>query len=127
MADEGMTTHELRCFEHLKQARALGISLAEYSRVQGLKVRMLYDVEKRLRKKGVTPSQRPANETAEGRLELGGSEFVAVRIEPPNVPSSLSLPVLRIQHARGHILEFCSWPPAGVMAAALSGGSDVAA
>jgi hypothetical protein len=131
MADEGMTAHERRCFEHLKQARTLGMSLAEYSRVRGLKVRVLYDVENRLRKKGVIsgglPSQRSAKKTAEAKPELRGSEFVAVRIEPPNMPNFPPLPALRVQHARGHILEFGTWPPADVMAAVMSGGSDVEA
>ena len=53
MAEEGMTAHELQCFEHLKQARLLGISSAQYARAHGLKVRMIYDAEKQLRKKGV--------------------------------------------------------------------------
>jgi hypothetical protein len=30
-----MTAHELECFEHLKQARALELSLAEYARAYG--------------------------------------------------------------------------------------------
>jgi len=48
MADEGgMTAHEARCLEHLKQARALGLSLAQYARAHGLKVRMLYDLDNR--------------------------------------------------------------------------------
>jgi hypothetical protein len=39
--------------EHLKQGRALGQSLAQYARAHGLKVRMLYGADSRLRKKGV--------------------------------------------------------------------------
>jgi hypothetical protein len=131
MSDEGMTAHELRCFEHLKQARALGMSSAQYARAHGLKARMLYDAEKQLRKKGVIasvlPSKRPAKSSAEGRPEIGGSQFVAVRIARPSVPTSPCLPVLRVQHARGHVLEFGSWPPAEVMTAALSGGCDATA
>jgi hypothetical protein len=131
MADEGMTAHELECSGHLKQARALGLSLAEYARAHGLKVRMLYDADNRLRKKGVTvdalSSQRLTKMSTEGNSEIGGSQFVAVRIDDAGVPASTFSAVLRVRHARGHILEFGSWPPADVMAAALLGGCDAAA
>jgi hypothetical protein len=131
MSDEGMTAHELRCFEHLKQARALGVSSAEYARSHGLKARMLYDADKQLRKKGVNvgvlPSQRATNSSSEGGSGIGGSQFVAVRVENPREPISAFLPVLRVQHACGHVLEFGSWPPADVMAAALLGGCDATA
>ena len=125
MADEGLTAHELRCLEHLNQARALGLSLAQYARAHGLKVRMLYDADNRLRKKGLSagmPSQQPAKVIAKPKPEIGESQFVAVRVAP--YPPS---PVLRIQHARGHVLEFGSWPPTEVMIAALSGRCDAAA
>jgi hypothetical protein len=125
MADERLTAHELRCLEHLKQARALGLSLAQYARAHGLKVKMLYGAENRLRKKGViagVSSQQPSEAITERKPETGESQFVAVRVAPH--PSS---PVLRIQHAGGHVLEFGSWPPTEVMIAALSGGCDAAA
>ena len=124
MAEEGMTAHEVRCLEHLRQARALGLSLAQYARAHGLKVRMLYDADNRLRKKSLMvgmPSEQPAKAPAKREPEIGESQFVAVRVAPD--PSS---PVLRIQHARGHLLEFGSWPPTEVMIAALSGGRDAA-
>jgi hypothetical protein len=131
MADEGMTAHELECFGHLKQARVLEVSLAEYARAHGLKVRMLYDADNRLRKKGVIAaalsSQRPARSSLEGKPEIGESQFVAVRIENAHVPRLPSVPVLRVHHVRGHILEFGAWPPADVMATALEGGCDAAA
>jgi hypothetical protein len=131
MADQGMTVHDLECSGHLKQARALGLSLAEYARAHGLKVRMLYDAGNRLKKKGVIAgallSQGPAKGSPEGKSENGESQFVAVRVEGPSEPISAFLPVLRVQHARGHLLEFGTWPPADVMAAALLGGCDAAA
>jgi hypothetical protein len=131
MADQGMTVHELECSGHLKQARALGLSLAEYARAHGLKVRMLYDAGNRLKKKGVIAgallSQRPARGSSEDKSENVESQFVAVRVEGPSEAISAFLPVLRVQHARGHLLEFGTWPPADVMAAALLGGCDAAA
>jgi len=130
MADEGgMTAHEARCLEHLKQARALGLSLAQYARAHGLKVRMLYDLDNRLRKKGLIarPSQRPAEATARGTPAIDEGQFVAVRVERSSVATCASSPVLRVQHAHGHVLEFGGWPPAEVIIAALSGGCDAAA
>jgi hypothetical protein len=131
MADEGMTVHELECCGHLKQAREHGLSLAEYARAHGLKVRMLYDADNRLKKKGVIAGalswQRATKSRPEGKSAIGGSPFVPVRVEGPSKPISAFLPVLRVQHACGHILEFGSWPPADVMAVALLGGRDDAA
>jgi hypothetical protein len=129
MADEGMTAHDVRCLEHLKQARALELSLAQYARAHGLKVRMLYDADNRLRKKGLIagmPSQQPGEAVAKRKPEIAESQFVAVRIERPSVAPCPSSPVLRVQHARGHVLEFGSWPPTEVIIAALSGGCDAA-
>jgi len=125
MADEGMSGHEVRCLEHLKQARALGLSLAQYARAHGLKVRMLYDADNRLRRNGLItgmPLQQPGKAIAKRKPEIGERQFVSVRVAPHH-----SSPVLRIQHARGHVLEFGSWPPTDVMIAALAGGCDAAA
>jgi hypothetical protein len=104
--------------------------LAQYARAHGLKVKMLYGAENRLRKKGViagASSQQPGKAITERKPEIGESPFVAVRIERPSVAPCLSSPVLRVQHAGGHVLEFGSWPTAEVMIAALSGGCDAAA
>jgi hypothetical protein len=130
MADKGMTAHELRCLEHLQRARALGSSVAEYARAHGLKSRMLYDADKQLRKKGEICGGSPSGSVdsiGKGKPEIDESRFVAVRIEHPSLPPCPSSPVLRVQHARGHVLKFASWPPAEVMTAALSGGYDAAA
>jgi hypothetical protein len=91
---------------------------------------MLYDVDNRLKKKGLIagmPSRQPGKAVAKRKPEIAESQFVAVRVEAPGEPISAFLPVLRVQHARGHILEFGTWPPADVMTAALSGGCDAAA
>jgi hypothetical protein len=128
MADEGITSHGLRCVEHLKRARALGTSVAEYARTHGLKARMLYDAAKRLKKKSAIGDgvQQLARSSAKGKPESSESRFVSVHIERPSAGPCPCSPVLRVQHVRGHVLEFCAWPPAEVMAAALSGGGDAA-
>ena len=130
MADEGITSHGLRCLEHLKRARALGTSVAEYARAHGLKARMLYDAAKQLKKKSAigdgVPLQQLVQSSAKGKSESSESRFVSVHIERPSAGPCPCSPVLRVQHVRGHVLEFCTWPPAEVMAAALSGGGDAA-
>jgi hypothetical protein len=86
----------------------------------------------------VGQSQQPGKAVAKRKPEISDSQFVAVRIEHPSVapcPSSHDVRclehlkqarahglaqyawahglVLRVQHARGHVLEFGSWPPDG--------------
>jgi len=125
---KAITGHGLRCLDHLKRARALGMSVAAYARTHGLKARMLYDAAKLLRIKGVIgaglASSRVAKSGAAGEAESSASRFVSVRVEGANARSSPWSPVLRVRHVRGHVLEFGAWPPAEVMAVALSGGCD---
>jgi transposase len=89
MADAGMMAHDVRCLEHLKQARALGLSLAQYARAHGLKVRMLYDADNRLRKKGLIAdrrSQQPGEAVAKRKPRL---------LRASSLRCALSAPVLR--------------------------------
>lgn len=131
MQEEGLSAHLLRCLEHLKQARALGTSIRAYARAHGLKPRMLYDAQKRLKNEAAIVGDLPAggDRPAAKRGETESSEhgFVSVQVERPIAGPSRSLPVLRIQHVRGHVVEFGSWPPAELLAIALSGGRDAAA
>lgn len=125
MGKEGLSAHVVGCLEHLKEARALGTSVAAYARAKGLKARMLYDAEKRLKKSGAIGvglrSAAPGAARAGGAAESSESRFVSVRVEQRHREAMVFLPVLRVQHVRGHVLEFGSWPPAEVLAAALSG------
>jgi hypothetical protein len=124
MPKRGLTAHGLLCLEHLKEARSQGTSLAAYARSHGVNVRTLYDADQRLRKKekSAEAAAAPAagGSLAEGRCESGASRFVSVRIVPAGAESSAAAPVLRLRHARGHVLEFGAWPPAEVLQAALS-------
>jgi len=122
--DQELTEHEQRCFEHLKKARAVDETLVEYARAHGLQVRMLYDAAARLRKKGaiagaVKPGERSRARSA-AVADREKSPFVAVRIEAAKAQNFV--PVLRLNHVQGHVLEFGSWPPADVMTTILTGG-----
>lgn len=129
MMDQDLTDHQRRCFEHISQARTLKMSLSAYARCHGLGVRMLYDAVVRLKEKGVIAGDVKAIGSAKPRSQAGDdkeekSAFVAVRIEPSKTQNFV--PVLRLNHVQGHVLEFGSWPPPEVMTTILTGGRDVA-
>ena len=126
-----LTQHQRDCLEHLRQAEAQGLSLTEYARAHGVKVRMLYDAIVHFRRRGMMAKAVKGAQPRKPRVERKSTEltspFVAVRIEPEQAPMGRSFPVLRLEHAGGHVLEFGSWPPADVLAAILAGGHDAAA
>ena len=128
--DGELTKHQRHCLEHLRRAEALGLSLTEYARAHGVKVRMLYDAVVHFRRRGMMAERREKAPVAVRRIarspEDKKSPFVVVRVEPEPVRTDRFLPVLRLQHAGGHVLEFGTWPPAGVLEAILAGGHDVA-
>lgn len=129
--DQDLTKHQQRCLEHLRRAQALEKPLTGYARANGLRVRMLYDAAAQLKKKGAIAGDMKPVQLAEARVQgVADNEknpFVAVRIEPAKGQRDGFVPVLRMNHVGGHVLEFGSWPPAEVMAAILAGGRDVTA
>lgn len=124
--DAGLTEHERQCLEHVRQARAGGMRLSQYAHAHGLRVRMLYDAVVQLKKKGVIAGDMRPVRLPKGRSEAVGdnekSRFVAVRIQTAPAPTANFLPVLRLNHVSGHVLEFGSWPPAEVMTTILAAG-----
>lgn len=124
----GLTEHERQCLEHMRRARALGMSLVGYERSHGIKARMLYDVAARLKKKGMIGGDvKPeglVKRCTEAIARDEKSPFVTVRIAPTKAPRGDFIPVLRLSHERGHVLEFGVWPPAEMMAVILAGGHD---
>ena len=89
------------------------VSVGGDARAHGLKVRMLYDADNRLKKKGVIAgalsSRRLAQDSPEGKSDNGESQFVAVRVEGPSEPISAFLSVLRVQHARTRLKCALAW------------------
>lgn len=126
--NQDLTEHQRKCLEHIRQAQALDLSLSEYARAHGLGVRMLYDAAVQLKDKGVIAGAGRPGRLPKGRSEDGTtaeqSPFVAVCLESQNEEKDAFVGVLRLNHARGHVLEFGSWPPAEVMAAILAGERD---
>ena len=125
--DAGLTEHERGCLEHVRQARAGGMRLSQYAGVHGLSVRMLYDATAQLKKKGmIAGGVNPLGLAKQGCDAKAGAEkspFVAVRVAPGQASAGCFLPILRLNHVRGHVLEFGSWPPAEVLAVILAGGA----
>lgn len=126
--DEQLTAHQRQCLEHLRRAQALEMPLTVYAREHGIKARMLYDTVVHLRRRGVLAEVMKAEDPGQPRVKPAQkvSPFVAVRVEALPTMADSSAPVLRLKHVGGHVLEFGSWPPAEVLAAALAGGRDVA-
>ena len=128
--DGELTKHQRHCLEHLRQAEALGLSLTEYARAHGVKVRMLYDAIVHFRRRGMMAKAVKRAQPRKPRVERKSTEltspFVAVRVEPEQAPMGRSFPVLRLQHAGGHVLEFGTWPAADFLNAILVGGQDAA-
>jgi len=125
-----LTGLERRCLEHLELAQAQRTGMAAYARAAGLKVRMLYDTKRRLAEKGVViggSNSRGCGLETGGVSRAAGSAFVPVRIGATASWSGSPMPLLRLHHAQGHVLEFGAWPPAEVIAALLAGGADAAA
>ena len=125
---QDLTEHQRECLEHMRRARTLGMSLVGYERCHGIKARMLYDAAAQLRKKGIIGGDVNAVGLAkQGREAVAAAEkspFVTVRIAAAKAPRGDFIPVLRLNHERGHVLEFGIWPPAEMMAVILAGWHD---
>jgi hypothetical protein len=99
-----LTGAERRYLEYARAAESEGMRLSQYYRSKGLSVYSLYNVRRRLIKKGVVERARAAWSTT--RREAAA--FVAVRLAEPARPSTGS--VCRLQHPSGWVLECGSWP-----------------
>ena len=128
--EDGLTEHQRHCLEHLRRAQALDMSLTEYARAHGVKVRMLYDAVVHFRRTGMMAMAVKGAQPRKPRVERKSTEltspFVAVRVEPEQAPMGRSFPVLRLQHVGGHVLEFGAWPAADFLKAILTEGRDAA-
>ena len=91
---------------------------------------MLYDAVVHFRRRGMkagtVKGKRPRKPRGERQAAELASPFVAVRVDPEPARSDRLFPVLRLQHAGGHVLEFGAWPAAELLKAILAGGQDAA-
>lgn len=119
-----LTDKQRAALAALQGARAAGIGLSAYARVNGLNARQLHDSVVALRRRGVLPP------TDRRRPRKGA--FVAVRVvNTPPTSSMLPSPprtgmVCRLIHAGGLVIECGEWPPAAWLLSLASGPRDAA-
>ncbi|MGH8544167.1 MAG: IS66 family insertion sequence element accessory protein TnpA [Gammaproteobacteria bacterium] len=115
-----LTASQQAYFEHVRQAKAQGLSLTAYCEKLGLNVRSLYGVRRDLVRKGILPrTLAPTSKQARP------SKFVAVQVAPSR-PNGAE-PVCRVRHPSGWTIECSGWPEAGWVSALLKGGTDASA
>jgi hypothetical protein len=92
-----LTAGERRYLEHLRQAQARGLKLAEYCRARGLNAQTLYNISSRLARKATGPLRSGA---VVARRPDAASQFVAVQIAPAASGNS-GVPCLTYRKRRG--------------------------
>lgn len=98
---EELTPAERKYLEHARAAESQGVRLAQYYRANGLSVYSLYNVRRRLIKKGIVARGRGGRSTASSKPE----RFIAVRVAPVGMGA-----VCRLRHPSGWLIECGSWP-----------------
>lgn len=106
-----MTEKQQRAIEAMQGARAEGMALSKYAKAHGLAIRELYDAIAALRRRGLAPK---------AEKKQSRSRFVAVRVVAERAASvanaGLNVPLCRIVHASGCVIECTQWPPASWLA-----------
>ena len=120
-----LTDKQRRGMEALEAARRAGMTLSDYAKTQGLKVRELYDAVAGLRQRGVLPATERARKRKSG--------FMAVQVvssTPPPAEVARSGPpvgmVCRLVHVGGFVIECGEWPPPAWLRAVLVERRDAA-
>ena len=115
-----LTRRNQQYLEHIRQAKAQRLTLAQYCRATGLSVQCLYNLRHQLNREG-TRSQR----AGEVKQPEQRSDFIAVRVQPtPAAPAAAG--VCQLRHPSGWVLECASWPQAAWISAFVNGGPHAA-
>jgi hypothetical protein len=117
-----LTEREQQALEHMRKAQELGSTLKGYAAKCGLDVQQLYELRRRLVRKGAfgPPPRRKAQEPGKA------GAFLAVRVVPAAPVPSSPLVTCRLVHPSGWVLECDGLPPASWMAAIVAGGAHAA-
>jgi hypothetical protein len=107
--------------EHLRQAQAQKLTLAQYCRARGLRAQSLYSVSSKLAGKGYV-GHRTVEVVAKPLQAT--NQFMAVRVAP--VATNSSGAVCRLRHPSGWMIECMDLPQASWMAALVQGGEHAA-
>jgi hypothetical protein len=119
---EALTEREQEALERMREAQKQGVTLKAYAAKMGLDVGQLYDLRRRLVRKGAfgaLPPRKP-------RKSRKATAFVPVRVVPAGTVPSGTSPMCRLLHPGGWVLECDGLPPASWVAAVLTGGAHAA-
>jgi hypothetical protein len=119
---EALSEREQEALEQMREAQKQGSTLKAYAAKMGLGVGRLYELRRRLLRKGAfgaLPSRTP-------RKSRKASAFVPVRIVPTAGTPGGTSPTCRVLHPSGWVLECDGLPPASWIAAVLAGGAHAA-
>lgn len=119
---EALTEREQQALEQMREAQKQGATLKGYAAKMGLDVGQLYDLRRRLVRKGAFGALPPRKSRKSRKV----AAFAPVRIVPAaSVPSGAS-PACRLLHPNGWVLECDGLPPASWVTAVLAGGTHAA-
>lgn len=118
---EPLTEREQQALEQMREAQEQGSTLKDYAGKIGLDVRRLYELRRRLVRKGAFGAL-PRRKVRKSRKE---GAFVPVRVVAV-APASGPAVTCRLVHPGGWVLECDGLPPARWIAAVLAGGAHVA-
>jgi hypothetical protein len=119
---EPLTEREQQALEQMREAQEQGSTLKDYAAKIGLDVRQLYELRRRLVRKGAFGAlPRP-----KVRKPRKAAAFIPVRVVPALPVLSSTSVTCRLVHPGGWVLECDGLPPASWIAAVLTGGSHAA-
>ena len=119
---EVLTEREQQALEQMREAQAQGSTLKAYAVQKGLNLGQLYDLRRRLVRKGAFGAQPPRKP----RKSRKASAFVPVRVvSAAAVPGHSSIRC-RVLHPSGWVLECDGLPPASWVTAVVTGGAHAA-
>ena len=119
---EPLTEQEQQALEQMRQAQEQGLTLKELAATLGLEVGHLYEIRRRLVRKGAF-GPLPGRKARKPRKT---GAFVPVRVVPaPSTPRGTSV-TCRLVHPGGWILECDGLPPPTWIAAVLAGETHAA-
>jgi hypothetical protein len=119
---EALTEREQQALEQMREAQEQGSTLKAYAAKMGLEVGQLYDLRRRLVRKGAFGTLPPRKL----KKSRKASAFVSVRVvTAATVPGGTSL-TCRLLHPSGWVLECNGLPPAPWISALLAGDAHAA-
>jgi hypothetical protein len=122
MTTEPLTEREQQALDQMREAQEQGLTLRAYAAKNGMDVGQLYDLRRRLVRKGAfgaPPMRKP-------RKSNKASVFVPVHVVPDAALPSGATFTCRLLHPSGWVLECDGLPPASWIASVLTGGVYVA-